>query len=77
MSHASMLEHLGFRREDLGVKIDCARSFFFFEGETHAFDEEGHSWTKSGKVDPGEWFYFIEPVLWGSPIDDPALWVEA
>jgi hypothetical protein len=75
MSHTSTLERLGFAREDLGVKLDCARCFFFFEGVTHAFDEEGRSWIKAGKLDLGEWlFQHIEPVLFAMPVDHPELW---
>jgi hypothetical protein len=78
MSYSEMLLSLGFEKQDLGINSECVHSYFYFEGETHAFDEGGYSWTKKGKINLGEWYFFLTPpVLWGLPAGDPEIWETA
>ncbi len=78
MNYSDTLTCLGFEKQDLGIKPECIHSYFFFEGETHAFDENGYSWTKKGRVNLAEWyFFFTAPVLWGLAMDDPEPWEAA
>lgn len=78
MSHASMLEHFGFQKQDLGIMKGYVERFFFLFGETYAVDEDGRVWSKAGKVDPGDLFAFTEDApTWETPLIDPAFFEKA
>ncbi len=73
MSHANMLEYLGFEKQDLGILKDYAEQFYFSWGDTYAVDEDGCVWVKVGEVDPGDFFALAKQVpTWESPLANEA-----